>query len=474
MNGTTLKVLGFPESPIMAALLKIVNEELKDHNESELTNELSELAAHPAKFIEHPVYGTIAKELCKPSADEDVIELNNAPLQVNAYGADFIEAGAFSQMHNAARLPISVAAAVMPDAHQGYGLPIGGVLATKNAVIPYGVGVDIGCRMCLSIYEINPLLLEEKKAFFTRELGAATLFGSGAGFKNPTAHEVIDHKLFNEIPLLKNLQSKAAVQLGTSGSGNHFAEFGVVTITEYDPTVDLQPGTYLGFLTHSGSRGLGANIAAHYTKIAKETCKLPKEAVNLAWLSLDSEAGMEYWLAMNFAGDYASACHHVIHDKIAAQLKETPLKRIENHHNFAWKEILNGEEVIVHRKGATPAGKDVLGVIPGSMTAPGFIVKGKGEVNSIQSASHGAGRLMSRTKAMESITHAELKSILTDHGVTLIGGGLDEAPHAYKNIHEVMNAQQELVDVVGTFLPKIVKMDGGQQERGRKKRGNEE
>ena len=175
---------------------------------------------------------------------------------------------------------------------------------------------------------------------------------------------------------------------------------------------------------------------------------------------MDEEAGIEYWMSMNLAGDYASACHHVIHAKIAKQLGRQPLQMVENHHNFAWKEMHNGEEVIVHRKGATPAAKDVLGIIPGSMTAPGFIVKGKGETASINSASHGAGRQMSRTKALQSITQNALKAELKKHGVKLIGGGLDEAPFAYKNIELVMQGQQNLVDVVGKFQPKIVKMDG--------------
>jgi tRNA-splicing ligase RtcB len=188
--------------------------------------------------------------------------------------------------------------------------------------------------------------------------------------------------------------------------------------------------------------------------------RLPGEANNLAWLTLDEQEGMEYWMAMNLAGDYASACHHVIHAKIAKQLGRQPMKMVENHHNFAWKEIHEGREVIVHRKGATPAGKDVLGIIPGSMTAPGFIVKGKGELASIASASHGAGRKMSRTSALNAITHHALQEMLDRHGVKLIGGGLDEAPHAYKDIYTVMNAQQNLVDTVGLFYPKIVKMDG--------------
>jgi tRNA-splicing ligase RtcB len=179
---------------------------------------------------------------------------------------------------------------------------------------------------------------------------------------------------------------------------------------------------------------------------------------------------MEYWRSMNLAGDYASACHHIIHDKISLQLGRTPVTIVENHHNFAWKETYNGEEVIVHRKGATPAGKNVMGIIPGSMTAPGFIVKGKGETSSLNSAAHGAGRKMSRTAALKNITQTDLDTILKDKGVTLIGGGLDEAPFAYKDIEMVMQSQQALVEIAGKFFPKIVKMDGSAPKSWRNKK----
>jgi tRNA-splicing ligase RtcB len=192
---------------------------------------------------------------------------------------------------------------------------------------------------------------------------------------------------------------------------------------------------------------------------------LPKEAANLAWLDMNSEAGQEYWLAMNLAGDYASACHEVIHKKLTAAIGASVLASVENHHNFAWKETWNGEEVIVHRKGATPAGKGVMGIIPGSMTAPGFLVRGLGNEAAINSASHGAGRQMSRTKAIEQISQEDMQAVLKANGVTLIGAGLDEAPMAYKNIHQVMNAQRELVTVVAKFEPKIVRMaDDGSRE----------
>jgi tRNA-splicing ligase RtcB len=413
------------------------------------------------EYTDDAILGLIAQQLMpKPQKEGASIDLNEKGIDFNVFGSENIEAGAMHQMHQAAKLPIAVAGALMPDAHSGYGLPIGGVLATEGAVIPYGVGVDIGCRMCLSVFDIDPKDLVQKEAWFARELKEATLFGSGRQFDQSTPHEVIDRPEFKEIPILKGLQGRAAKQLGSSGSGNHFVEFGTVMIGAADDILGLAPGKYLGLLSHSGSRALGANIADHYTRIAKEKRLLPGEAKNLAWLDLTEQEGIEYWLAMNLAGDYAAACHHVIHAKIAKQLGRQPLQTVENHHNFAWKEIHEGRELIVHRKGATPAAKDVLGIIPGSMTAPGYIVKGKGEPASLSSAAHGAGRKMSRSAAIKSITPEWLKETLQEHGVRLLGGGLDEAPQAYKDIEEVMRSQRQLVEVVGQFTPKIVRMDG--------------
>ncbi|MFT4023283.1 MAG: RtcB family protein [Flavihumibacter sp.] len=398
-----------------------------------------------------------------PVKDETPAEasysLNQQGISFAVFGKRFIEDGAMHQMYQAAKLPVSVAAALMPDAHSGYGLPIGGVLATDNAVIPYGVGVDIGCRMCLSIYPESSRVLKQKERFFRRTLEESTRFGSSAQFQRPADHAVMDHPLFFSLPLLRKMHTRAWKQLGSSGSGNHFAEFGEVTIDAADSVLGVPPGNYLALLTHSGSRALGAYIANHYTRIAISKRRLPQEVKQLAWLSLQEAEGVEYWAAMNLAGDYAAACHQVIHDKITRALGVRPLRRVENHHNFAWKEQVDGAERIVHRKGATPAGESVLGVVPGSMCTPGYIVKGKGMAASVQSASHGAGRLMSRRQANESITQKQLRQTLEAAGVSLIGGGVDEAPMAYKDIDTVMSAQTDLVDVVGRFRPRIVRMD---------------
>jgi len=466
LTGKELRKLGYPEGPVISIAMNIMERNFKHLSKSDALEILGSVLQSPNQYAHDGQLNKIAEALLpKPKSSADEIPLNEKGVGFEIFGHEGIEQGALQQMHQASRLPVAVAGALMPDAHAGYGLPIGGVLATENAVIPYGVGVDIGCRMCLSIFDINPKELNAKENYFKRELNEATLFGAGSVFQNPSEHEVIFRKEFDEIGLLKGLQERARKQLGSSGSGNHFAEFGIVEINEKDDVLGVDAGMYMGFLTHSGSRALGAGIANHFTKIAKEKRRLPGEASNLAWFSFEEQEGIEYWMAMNLAGDYASACHHIIHDKICRQLGRKPVKMVENHHNFAWKEKLNGKDVIVHRKGATPAGKNVLGIIPGSMTAPGFIVKGKGEEVSLNSASHGAGRKMSRTAAIKSITHNALNDMLAKHGVTLIGGGLDEAPFAYKDIHEVMKAQESLVETVGLFYPKIVKMDGAMPKK---------
>ncbi|MEO1712460.1 MAG: RtcB family protein, partial [Bacteroidota bacterium] len=423
---------------------------------------LKEIYSDPASYLENPVLAPIAESLQEPLQKAITqIELKKGEVSYPIYGEEFVEYGARQQMDLAMRLPIAVGGALMPDAHHGYGLPIGGVLATENAIIPYGVGVDIGCRMCLSLFDLPADDLHTQQPKFAKLLQDHSKFGREE-FAVPLPDPIFDRSEFKEIPKVKELIGRARKQIGSSGSGNHFVEFGQVKIVSYDPAIGLPPGEYLGLLSHSGSRGLGANLAKYYTKLAMDLHPgLPKQVKHLAWLDLDSEAGMEYWLAMNLAGDYASACHDHIHRRMAKALGEQALARVENHHNFAWKErLVDGREVIVHRKGATPAQLGVLGVIPGSMTAPGFIVRGRGVADSLQSASHGAGRQMSRKVAKERTTRHALQETLSQKGVTLIGGGLDESPIAYKDIQSVMRAQEDLVDVLGTFQPKVVRMAG--------------
>ena len=389
---------------------------------------------------------------------------------------DQIDVQAEAQMDAAAHLPIAVAGALMPDAHVGYGLPIGGVLATRDAVIPYAVGVDIACRMKLTVLNLPVEWLERKRDRLIRAIEDETKFGVGASFRDRRAHDVMDAD-WSVSPITKANRDRAWSQLGSSGSGNHFVEFGVLTVEggrrspdapELRSAIDaagpeappyLPPGRHLALLIHSGSRGTGAAVCDHYSKLAMRLHPdLPKEMRHLAWLDLDSAEGREYWDAMELMGRYAAANHALIHRHIARNLGVDVLLDLENHHNFAWKETHLGEELVVHRKGATPAGAGVLGIIPGSMAAPGFVVRGKGRPESMNSAAHGAGRCMSRTQAHKTLSWREANRLLHDAGVTLISAGLDEVPMVYKDIHSVMAAQADLVEVVARFDPKLVKM----------------
>ncbi|WP_345954060.1 RtcB family protein [Mucilaginibacter sp. PAMB04168] len=396
-------------------------------------------------------------QLIKPQ--RPINELKKEIADFPVYGIEHIEAGALNQMRTAIQLPIAVAGALMPDAHQGYGLPIGGVLATTaNTIIPYAVGVDIACRMCLSIFELPAHTVDDKTDDLKSILLKNTHFGMGSESKWHDDDSLFEKPDWKATKQIRTLRDKAYKQLGTSGTGNHFVEWGELTV-QGGALEGVPAGNYLALLSHSGSRGFGAGIAGYYSDLAMKKTKLPPEAKHLAWLDLDSNEGQEYWIAMNLAGDYASANHHEIHNKIAKAMQLQPLLRIENHHNFAWQERLaDGTPVMVHRKGATPAGNGVLGIIPGSMSTPGFVVRGKGNAQSINSASHGAGRLMSRNAAFKTIKRDLVTAELLEKKITLVGADLDEAPMVYKNIHAVMEAQHNLVDVLAKFQPRIVRM----------------
>jgi tRNA-splicing ligase RtcB len=375
-----------------------------------------------------------------------------------------LEPDAVQQLKNACALPVSVAGALMPDAHVGYGLPIGGVLATRDAVIPYAVGVDIACRMKMTVLDLPLVALTGDQPTLKRAIERETRFGVGAMFKDRRHHDVMDAD-WSVTPVTARLKDRAWSQLGTSGSGNHFVEFGELAVL--DEAAGLARGRYLALLTHSGSRGTGAQIAQHYSRLARTLHpELPGALAHLAWLDLATEPGREYWAAMELMGRYAAANHALIHAHIARALGAEVLLDLENHHNFAWRErhrLPDGSEadVIVHRKGATPAGAGVLGIIPGSMATPGYVVRGKGEEASLRSAAHGAGRRMSRTKAKQAFNWRDARRLLRERGVTLISAGLDELPMAYKDIDEVMAAQRDLVEPIARFEPRLVKMAAG-------------
>ena len=360
-------------------------------------------------------------------------------------------------------LPVSMKGALMPDAHKGYGLPIGGVLAVDNAIIPYAVGVDIACRVKLSVLPIPFDRYDSLKGELKKILDRETLFGAGKNYKRPKIHPVMDRD-WEFSPVVAKLKDKARHQLGTSGSGNHFAEFGKFSLAM--PDLGLPAGDYIALLTHSGSRGTGAAIAKHFSDLAmRRHPKLPKPLKHLAWLPMDSEEGQVYFKAMGLMGHYSAACHEIIHRDIFTALGESPAATVENHHNFAFREKIGPRPAIVHRKGAVPAAKGILGIIPGSMADPAYVVRGKGCDDAINSSAHGAGRTMSRTAAFKQFSNRDLSRILTENQVTLISAGLDEIPMAYKDIDQVMSQQKGLVETVARFQPRLVKMAPGRSKK---------
>lgn len=456
-----LTVINFPTDVTRSLALNIMNRHFKHTPNEEKLTLINDVLQNPGQYTEHSTLSILALKLV---ANVPVLQSYNTytladePAHFDMFGSKHIELGAVQQMALAMRLPVAIKGALMPDAHAGYGLPIGGVLATRKAVIPYGVGMDIGCRMALSILDVPGSYIDRYTYELKKALGAETHFGNDGGLETRQDHAVLDHADFQATALLRKMYGKAVRQLGSSGSGNHFVEFGTITVDEGN-SMQLRAGTYGALLSHSGSRSLGANIAQAYTAIAMDRCRLPREAKSLAWLDLDTEAGQEYWLSMNLAGAYAQACHDRIHANLCRALGLSVLHTVENHHNFAWKETLHdGETYIVHRKGATPAAPGEMGIIPGSMTTPGYIVRGKGNEASLNSAAHGAGRLLSRQRAKNSITMSSLRKILQREKVTLIGGSTEEAPGAYKDIELVMSSQSTLVHVEGIFHPRVVRM----------------
>ena len=456
MNSRQLEKLGVPRDCVKEAIAAIQavmrSGTIKG---KEVKTRIKAVLENPEGFGADVDFGAFARALI-----DDREFTRSEPVAYRTWGEEGIDPGAHVQMRQACSVPVATGGALMADAHFGYGLPIGGVLACENAVIPYAVGVDIACRMKLSVLDSAPATLESKVAAYEQSLERGTRFGVGSRHEKPKSHAVMDQD-WAVTRITRERKDVAWKQLGTSGSGNHFAEFGLLTLSEPQPDVGLEAGEYVALLSHSGSRGAGAAVCSTYSAIART--KLPgkyEDLQRLAWLDLDSEAGQEYWAAMNLMGDYAAANHDVIHRTIAKLLGATIIAGVENHHNFAWKEVHGGREVIVHRKGATPAAAGQLGVIPGSMADPAFLVRGNGVADSLDSASHGAGRRMSRKQAKDTYNWNAVKNDLATRGVRVLSAGADEVPGVYKDIRDVMNRQADLVEVLARFDPKIVKMAG--------------
>ena len=463
-----LNELGLPNDPrLMAPAMRLINSSLGRSRAGEAEHEamreaVRTLAVAPETMCDHAVLGPLARLYMElfPAGTRYIPRETPAPWRQWAAGE--ADADAVRQMETACALPAAVRGALLPDAHLGYGLPIGGVLAVRDCVIPYAVGVDIACRMRLSVLDMPVACLSENRESLAAALERETRFGVGAEFapEERRNHAVMDED-WNVSPVTRTGRDKAWKQLGSSGCGNHFVEFGELHVPAPARIgeADLAPGVYLALLSHSGSRGTGESVARYYSERAVSLRPaLPEELRRLAWLDMDSADGQEYWAAMQLMGRYASANHELIHRHVISAIGAQTLTHVENHHNFAWEETHDGERVIVHRKGATPAHAGQLGVVPGSMTTPGFVVRGKGSEASLCSCSHGAGRAMSRAAAFRQPRREDWEALLRDNGVELLSGSLDESPQAYKDIHAVMGAQRDLVDILAEFRPRLVKM----------------
>ncbi|MBM4003630.1 MAG: RtcB family protein [Planctomycetes bacterium] len=454
MNSRQLEKLGVPSECIRDAIQgiqRVVSAGEARSKEVKVT--IRAILAAPEEYLSDAYFADFARSLIRERAF-----VRPEPVAYTTWGEAGIDVASHVQMRQACSVPVATAGALMPDAHVGYGLPIGGVLACDNAVIPYAVGVDIACRMKLSVLDIDPETLESRFPIYCQALEKGTRFGVGAEHERPQSHPVMDRD-WSITRITRERRDRAWKQLGTSGSGNHFVEFGTLSLSEPVAELALDPGRYVAIMSHSGSRGAGAAVCSTYSAIAQS--RLPQryqDLGRLAWLDLSSEAGQEYWAAMNLMGEYAAANHEIIHKLVSKLLGASIITGVENHHNFAWKESHQGKKWIVHRKGATPAGMGELGVIPGSMASPAFVVRGKGNPRSLCSASHGAGRRMSRKAARDAFNFKSVKRELEKQGVHILSAGADEVPGVYKDIHDVMREQSDLVEVLARFDPRIVKM----------------
>jgi tRNA-splicing ligase RtcB (3'-phosphate/5'-hydroxy nucleic acid ligase) len=410
----------------------------------------------------------VAMEFIKKefSRSENKLEKRESPVSITVYGeiSRDIDQEAYDQLEEACRLPVAVAGALMPDAHVGYALPVGGVAALDNAVSPAFVGFDIACRMKLSILDISEDEFEANRKKLAKVLDDVTSFGMGSDFADGKRdHEVMEDERWKKIEIARELKDKAARQLGSSGSGNHFADLMTGRVLKEKDWLPLKKGDrFVALLTHSGSRGTGHQIATHFKEIAEnETQKRSKGiSENYSWLNLDEDSGREYWSAMQLMGKYSSANHELIHKHFSKESGIDIIASYENHHNFAWKK----ENMVIHRKGATPAEKGVVGIIPGSMGTASYIVEGLGEEKSLWSSAHGAGRISSRRQAKKNHDEAEYQQFIREKDIHTIGVTRDETYQCYKDIDRVMSIQEgKLSESVAEMYPRVVLMGGGRK-----------
>lgn len=369
---------------------------------------------------------------------------------------DDIESGALEQAGNLANLPFAFShIAIMPDAHQGFGMPIGGVLATKGVVIPNAVGVDIGCGICAVRTSVQGLSRKNIEGILN---GVRRVVPVGFSHHKREQEESLmpgmDHFTFRKKLVVIREYKSALKQIGTLGGGNHFIE------------VQKDNDGFIWLMVHSGSRNIGYKVADHYNRVAKEQTGSGRKRVppkwDLAYLSPGSEEEKKYLEEMQYCVDFAFASRKLMMDR-AGEVFSDNIKgevRFDNFiniaHNYASSEIHFGSEVMVHRKGATSAKAGEKGIVPGSQGASSFIVEGKGNPDSFMSCSHGAGRKLGRKQAIRELDLEYEKKKLEKLGIIHSlhsRKDLDEASGAYKDINKVMDNQKDLVDIVTELSP---------------------
>ena len=386
---------------------------------------------------------------------EKVISTEKIPIKL---WLNDIESGALNQTKNLANHPYAFHhIAIMPDAHEGFGMPIGGVLATKDVIIPNAVGVDIGCGICAvrtSLQEIPIDTLKGISGVIRKTIPVGFLH-----HKSKQKNELLpDPNKYNPngMPIVNQEYNSALTQIGTLGGGNHF--------------IEIQKGDdgYIWLMVHSGSRNIGFKVANHYNKLAKTLNEKWKSKIpnkwDLAYLPLDSKPGQTYKKEMLYCVDFAFHNRMLMIEKIKQSINYFYDDVIYGDliniaHNYASLEKHFREEVIIHRKGATLASVDTTGIVPGSQGVKSYIVKGKGSSDSFQSCSHGAGRRLGRRQAQRQLDLKSEQKALEEKGILhsiKSKRDLDEAPSAYKDITTVMDNQRDLVEIIIELTPLAV------------------
>lgn len=372
-----------------------------------------------------------------------MIQKGRIPIKI---WASEVEEGALQQAINLSNLPFAFRhIALMPDVHQGYGMPIGGILATvERMIIPNAVGVDIGCGITAIKTDLTEIPTKGIKIVLEKAKKLIPV-----GFKhNKKPQEWAGFRFAPNLTIIEKELESARHQISSLGSGNHFC------------SIEQGSDGYIWLMVHSGSRNIGLKVANYYNNIAKKLNQknkiVPKE-YDLAPLSLDIPEGNEYFQVMNYCLKFAKANRELLAEKLLSVFSEVTgakiARVIDCHHNYACEEEHFGKKVIVHRKGAIQAKTGQIGIVPGSMGTPSYIVEGLGNPESFYSCSHGAGRVMSRKQANKDFTEEMANSAM--QGIVFDGwrGDLSEAPMAYKDIEKVIAIQDDLVKPLVKLTP---------------------